>query len=279
MKAYPENTDLSFEVTPVDADGKAYEDECSLKYELTGVDGKNVCSGELGAKPFKIDIRAKFNVISDDKATDIRFLKVGFYRPDGSLISQQKTEYLLQGENPLTVGKNSFVTLEQSKLLTATIPGLEYAEKANDTQWVNALTESYERISRLRFRIGVVNSRMENVGYISEIADRPRAITDADPFDLLHSSFHLDDLSEDEFGRLPEKFRKALAKAQIIESNAVLAPTDTIEERRRKGVILETINEVKMMFSSTTPIKNSVSNKTLSILLPWLDNSIRIRRV
>ena len=80
MKAYPENTDLSFEVTPVDADGKAYEDECSLKYELTGVDGKNVCSGELGAKPFKIDIEARFNVIGDDKATDIRFLKVGFYR-------------------------------------------------------------------------------------------------------------------------------------------------------------------------------------------------------
>lgn len=278
MKAYPENTDLSFEVTPVDADGKAYEGECTLKYELTDVDGKAVCSGELSESPFAIAIGAEFNRVGEERSTDIRFLKVTFLRPDGSLLSQQKLEYLLQGDNPLVVGKNSFVTLEQSKLLFATIPGLEYAEKANETQLVNALAESYERIARLRFRFTAA-MRMENVGYISEVAWRPRAITDDDPLSLTTRRFTLDEVTPETFEQLPEKFRKALAKAQIIESNAVLAPTDTVEERRRKGVILETINEVKMMFSSTTPIKNSVSSKTLSVLLPWLDNSIRVRRV
>ena len=278
MKAYPENTDLSFEVTPVDADGKTYEEDCSLKYELMDVDGKTVCSGELNEKPFAIAIGANFNRVGEERSTDIRFLKVTFYRADGTLLSQQKLEYLLQGENPLVVGKNSFVTLEQSKLLSATIPNLEYIEKANETQLINALTESYERIARLRFRF-TASMRMENVGYISEVAWRPRAITDDDPLSLTTRRFTLDEVTPETFEQLPEKFRKALAKAQILESNAVLAPTDTVEERRRKGVILETINEVKMMFSSTTPIKNSVSSKTLSVLLPWLDNSIRVRRV
>lgn len=278
MKAYPENTDLSFEVTPVDADGKTYEEDCSLKYELMDVDGKTVCSGELNEKPFAIAIGADFNRVGEERSTDIRFLKVTFYRADGTLLSQQKLEYLLQGENPLVVGKNSFVTLEQSKLLSATIPNLEYIEKANETQLINALTESYERIARLRFRF-TASMRMENVGYISEVAWRPRAITDDDPLSLTTRRFTLDEVTPETFEQLPEKFRKALAKAQILESNAVLAPTDTVEERRRKGVILETINEVKMMFSSTTPIKNSVSSKTLSVLLPWLDNSIRVRRV
>ena len=278
MKAYPENTDLSFEVTPVDADGKTYEEDCSLKYELMDVDGKTVCSGELNEKPFAIAIGADFNRVGEERSTDIRFLKVTFYRADSTLLSQQKLEYLLQGENPLVVGKNSFVTLEQSKLLSATIPNLEYIEKANETQLINALTESYERIARLRFRF-TASMRMENVGYISEVAWRPRAITDDDPLSLTTRRFTLDEVTPETFEQLPEKFRKALAKAQILESNAVLAPTDTVEERRRKGVILETINEVKMMFSSTTPIKNSVSSKTLSVLLPWLDNSIRVRRV
>lgn len=278
MKTYPENTDLSFEISPVDAEGNAYEGECTLSYDLTDVDGKIVCSGEVTTTPFAVAISAESNKITNGNATDIRFLKIRFLDADGKLISQQQLEYLLQNENPLTVGENSFVTLEQFKLLAQTIPNLEYLAKATDTQIINALLESYEKIARLRYRLNAT-MRMDNVAYISEVAWRPRAITDDDPLSLTSRRFTLEDLTPEAFATLPERFRKALAKAQVVECNAVLSPTDTIEDRRRKGVILETINEVKMMFSSTTPIKNSVASKTISILYPWLDNSIRIRRV
>ena len=280
MQAFSESQDIKLEVPVVDAEGLPYTEACLVKYILTDSDQEKLTDGELASviNKAEITIPKQFNTVPEGQVKDIRFLTVRFSKIDGAYLSTQKIEYLINNDDPLVVGQNSFVTLEKFKLLASTTAGLTYVSKANDEEIVNALVESYERLSRLRYRLSP-SMRQEHVGYVSEVAWRPRAITDDDPLGLLTRSFRLQDITPESYSQLPEKFRNALAKAQVVECDAVLAPTDTIEERRRKGVILETINEVKMMFSATMPIRQSVSSKTLSILSPYLDRSIRLARV
>ena len=59
----------------------------------------------------------------------------------------------------------------------------------------------------------------------------------------------------------------------------MLASTDSIEERRRRGVILETVHEVKQMFSSVRPANEKLTRNAMLVLAPYLDTTNRVRRV
>ncbi len=280
INTYPEDKDISLEFSVLDAAGESYSGVCVAKYSLFDTNGDPVTSGtvENVETVLNLTIGKEFNQVADGQIKDLRFLRVTFYTPEDELISEQKLTYLLNNDNPLVICGNSFVSFNQFRLIEASTSGLSNFSKATDDEIVVALVEAHDRLCRLRYRLPF-NVRMESIAYVSEVASRPRAITDDDPIGLYGASFSLDDITQEEYAQLPEKFRKALEKAQVLEADNVLAPTDTIEDRRKKGVILETINEVKMMFSNTTPVSYSVSSKVLSLLAPYLDRSVRCRRV
>lgn len=279
MKSYPEETKITIEVPVQTASGESFSEECSFDWTLMDSDSQKLTEGKGTSSEGKavITIDAEFGKVPEGQAKDIRALIVNM-ATETETLATQKIYYALVAKNPLIVGENSFVTLEKFYLIASMTPGLDQVDTANEADLVTSLLESYQRISTHRFRLPYSSIRMENVGYKSEIAWRPRAITDADPLGIYTHSFKITDLTSDEFENLPSDFKDALMKAQVIEANSILAPTDTIEERRRKGVILETIHEVKMMFSSTTPVQTTLAKDALVVLAPYLDNTIRIGR-
>lgn len=281
MDCYPENSQVCLEVEVLDASGKPYEEPCVLIYKILDAEGSELFSGSLEdiEKTATLIVEAQYNACPQGKVKDLRRIDLKFQKPDdNSIISGRTLYYTIRSEQPLTVGENSFVTYDQCLLLASTIPHLDQLANSTEDQLVVALLEAHDRLMRLRYRLPIT-TRMENVGYVSEVAWRPRAITDDDPFGWACYRFTLDEVTPEEFKNLPEKFRNALAKAQVMEANSVLEPTDSIEERRRKGVILETINEVKMMFSSTTPVSSKLTRNAMSVLAPYLDTTVRLRRV
>lgn len=281
MNCYPENTQICIDADVFDAAGEAYSEVCNATYKLTNADGDELFSGSMESVQTKVTIviGADLNEVPKGSVKDLRRLVIRFTKPeDDLLVSEQEIIYFIRSDAPLIVGDNSFVTYENYLLIASATPHLDqFGDKSKD-EIVVALQEAHDRLMRLRFRLPY-KTKQENVGYVSEVAWRPRAITDDDPLDLQSYKFSLEEVTPEGFKMLPEKFRKALAKAQVIEANTVLEPTDSIEERRRKGVILETINEVKMMFSSTTPVNQKICRDALRVLSPYLDTTVRIRRV
>lgn len=281
MDCYPENTSICNDFEVVDTAGNPYKNTCHMDWSLYDSEGNVLSSGSSDEVEWKvhIPIPAELNRLSDNMTKDLRRVVVKFSTlEDGSLISAQESSYFIRSETPLIIGKNSFVTYEGYRLIASMIPHLSNMADATEDQIVIALQEAHDRLMGLRFRLSY-STRQENVGYVSEVAWRPRAITDDDPLETSSYRFKLDEVTEEDFKTLPEKFRKALAKAQVYEADNVMAPTDSIEERRRKGVILETINEVKMMFSGTVPVNQKISREAMRVLAPFLDTTVRIRRV
>lgn len=279
MNTYPEGKDIEIEVQVIDASGEPFMDSCDATWTLTDVDDEILSKGEVKGVTegvCKIKIESKFNTAESGRIKDMRVLYVEF-STENTELQEQTIKYLVAAKTPLVVGANSFVTLEQAQLLAETTPNMTYFKSASEEQIVQSLSASYEKIASYRFRLNT-RAVMENIAFVSEVAWRPRAITDDDPMGLHSYRFKLSEVTPESYKTLPEDFRKALSKAQILEANSQMAPTDSIEQRRRKGVILETINEVKMMFSSTTPVKENICSEAMSILAPWIDRSMRIGR-
>lgn len=279
MNTYPEGKDTEIEVQVIDTSGELFTSSCSAKWILTDVDGEILTQGEVEEVTngfCKILIEGKFNNAESGRIKDMRILHVEF-SAEGADLQDQAIKYLIAAKTPLIVGANSFVTLEQAQLLAETTPNMTMFQNATDEKIIQSLASAYEKISSYRFRLSS-KAVMENIAFVSETAWRPRAITDDDPMGLHSYRFKLSEVTPESYKTLPEDFRKALSKAQVLEANSQLAPTDSIEQRRRKGVILETINEVKMMFSSTTPVKESICSEAMSILSPWIDRSMKIGR-
>ena len=280
MNSYPENEQISFEIQVVDATGKPYEEACKATYGLFDAKGKELFSGNNDnvTSTINIVVVAQHNKLAEKSTKDIRKLVVKFMKSDDSLISAVSTPYFIYSKTPLVVGQNSFVTYEEYLLIASMTPHLDNFEGATKDQVVVALQEARDRLCRLRYRISANQYRQENVGYVSEVAWRPRAITDDDPLGLSLLRFSLDDVTTEEFSTMPEKFRNAVAKAQVIEANAVLAPTDSIEDKRRRGLILETVHEVKQMFSNVRPVNEKITSEAMKVLAPYLDTTMRIGR-
>lgn len=279
MNTYPEGKDIEIEVQVIDASGEPFMDSCDATWTLTDVDDEILSKGEVKGVTegvCKIKIESKFNTAESGRIKDMRVLYVEF-SAENTELQEQTIKYLVAAKTPLVVGANSFVTLEQAQLLAETTPNMTYFKSASEEQIVQSLSASYEKIASYRFRLNT-RAVMENIAFVSEVAWRPRAITDDDPMGLHSYRFKLSEVTPESYKTLPEDFKKALSKAQVLEANSQMAPTDSIEQRRRKGVILETINEVKMMFSSTTPVKENICSEAMSILAPWIDRSMRIGR-
>ena len=282
MICYPEKNDVALTITVLDASGQPYTEACNAEWKVLDSEDEELTAGQAEGVEGSLSlvVEAKFNEVASGNVKDFRRVRVKFTKPDdGALISGQDEIFFIRSEAPLIVGENSFVNYNNYLILTQTTPHLDNCETANEDEAVVALLEAHDRLMRLRYRLPISYFRQENVGYVSEVAWRPRAITDDDPFGWGCYRFTLDEVTPEEFAKLPEKFRKALAKAQVIEANAVLEPTDSIEEKRRKGMILETINEVKQMFSSTMPVNTKLTRESMNVLAPYLDTTVRLRRV
>ena len=277
MTSYPESANIEIEVPILDAQGKPFSESCTAKYALFDVDEKKLFEGQIESATSKVSISipAEHNKVPLGQAKDARSLVVSFVKSDGNTVSESKVFYLLNSKQPLVVGTNSFVTLDKCRLLATTLPKMEHFNKASEDEIIVALTTACSKLQNYRYRM-TTSSRMDNIAYISEFADKPRSVCDC----LVGGgTSNLKGMTPETFVNLPKDFRDALAKAQVIEANAVLAPTDDILERRQKGVILETINEVKMMFANTAPVRSNVSTEALTVLSPWLVRSVLLRRV
>lgn len=223
-----------------------------------------------------IQTSEEVNTLKEETSRDIRIICLKAKTKTGAVFSLEYA-YGLTIADPLTVGVNSFMTYRQAQKLAMDMPKLNNWESMSQSQRISALLEAKQRICRLAFDFGQVRLDMTKQDYVVQAAGKPRCVQVGEIFGVYGGSVKLEDLSVEDFEALPTKFRTALIQAQLAEANDVLE-VDSIAERRRQGLILETIGEVKQMFSSIIPAQMAVSSKAMSYLSRYLASGKKIGR-
>jgi|GEM_PF-1366075 len=223
-----------------------------------------------------IQTSEEVNTLKEETSRDIRIICLKAKTKSGAVFSLEYA-YGLTIADPLTVGVNSFMTYRQAQKMAMDMPKLNNWESMSQSQRISALLEAKQRICRLAFDFGQVQLDMTKQDYVVQAAGKPRCVQVGEIFGVYGGSVKLEDLSVEDFEALPTKFRTALMQAQLAEANDVLE-VDSIAERRRQGLILETIGEVKQMFSSIIPAQMAVSSKAMSYLSRYLASGKKIGR-
>lgn len=203
-----------------------------------------------------ITIDPELNELGEDEATAYRSVELVIKLFDGTY-RQYQDEYMIIGGKELIVGVNSFLTYGGAQKLSYQTPLIDHWNEAEKEERVKALHEAYNRICLLSF-------------YVVEKWDYKHAA-------FPKAAFNLNSISREEYLGLSSKFRKALEMAQLVEADDVLN-VDSIDERRRRGLILETIGESKQMFDSGKALTFPVSSRALRYLGKYLITSKRTGR-
>lgn len=145
----------------------------------------------------------------------------------------------------LTVGSNSFETYENLILKLSQTPGLTQAASASRGQLKAALISAYENIGLLTTDFEVLD-------------------TTTNEYKTSTSDFTSADISS-----LSAKALNALTRAQLIEANALLGG-NPIEDRRRAGMLSDSVGESAIFMRTSKPLELSVYRDTAIALKGYI---------
>jgi hypothetical protein len=200
------------------------------------------------------------NALQAGQTAGIRTVKVTVTTADGGYDFDESYLLKVAPTDALVVLVNSFQTFNQATLTAAEIPGLKGwdGELTTDDLRIAALTEAYRRIIQIGFKIRWPRDVDAQI-YLSTtdwIGDQTRLI----------SPEYWQFISLETFNTFyPEHFRQSLRRAQVAEADELLSG-DPIEERRRMGLLSETIKDSSMMFRSGKPLELGISKRAFTYL-------------
>jgi hypothetical protein len=267
MDIFLAGTPVALTVALQDRNGNALE-AASVEYRIVNQAGDEVLPRAAltsfgGGSEAVIEVPAGLNAVATiDPATvtaamiDSFFVRESrtvelFVTDDvGNTVLLTKT-YTLEPAETLIAGLNSFQSFSQAELVAMDIPQLAGWNTSNEKDKIAALIEARLQICQLRFSL--LNSNV-NFGQ-----DNLALVTPSN------------------FVNLPPRFKLALCRAQVTQADAILGG-DPVDVRRKEGLILESIGEVKQMFRGGKPLDLPVSKRALKYLSPFVSFSQRIGR-
>lgn len=140
---------------------------------------------------------------------------------------------------------------------------------ASHQQRVNALINAHANISRIAFSVSQSPSR--------QASDYAGYGTGSDNVFDMRRRVNLSALNSLSFAELPASFTKALKLAQVVEADAVLGG-DIVGEKRRDGIISETVGESSTFFQSRPLIDLPISRRTYAILKSYINLNFSVSR-
>lgn len=137
--------------------------------------------------------------------------------------------FLIVSSAPLTVMVNSFQTATEAVLTRAEIAQLPAYDVASKAQQRAAMIEAHRRLLRVAYQLPQSYS-MDNINWGSRRVPLTR-------------------INAETFRKLPEGFQRTMRRAQLIEANSLLQ-INSVEQKRRDGIVSETIGEASMFLNS-----------------------------
>jgi hypothetical protein len=262
-----------FTIPTVDDAGNQIE-AVSASWELfdqrgTSIDAGVIADFDPAAGSVTFEIEAVSMGIPAGAGSAGREIVVSLVLADGDEI-ELRDFFLITNPQPLTLMANSFVTYPEAMALRqefATLNGWDLADRARQGA---ALAEAYRRICRMSFRVPGYRTNQSNVGYAAYGTGIEETLFGG-------NRCKVSTLTLAEFDALPEPFRRALGRAQMAEANVLLGG-DPIGEKRRDGIISETIGESSAFFQSKPYLNLPISRQAYEELKRYVFLGIKIRR-
>lgn len=221
-----------------------------------------------GDTSFDLIVSGAINTISDPLVnTQARVIVVN-YGFASSVSILVRHIYLVRRDVVLSFMKNTYISHEAAEVLAASIARLDNWVAASDVEKIMALETAYERIGRLSFEVSnpSVETPLNSIG-VKDILSTPTI-----------SISGINQLTPEEMSALPARFLMALRRAQVVEANAILETGETITNKRRGGLMSETVGESSQMWRPGKPILFSVSRETLEELSGYVKYGAGIKR-
>lgn len=266
MQTYLAGTDVTVLIPFKDLNGAAVV-PTGLSYRISGQGGDVLLADTVLPLPsgneVSIDIDGSINEIVD--LMDARVVTLSMTTDVGTIAVEHV--YLLAKPARLAVMVNSFQTMAQAHLEAAQMPNLIGWNGATDLERATAMIEAFRRLTRLGYRI----RRPEDLDAQNVITDFvDTKVIEPRLWPLIDEGRWLSNLYTDEF-------RRALRCAQVAEANEILRG-DRVNEKRRAGLLSETIGESSMMFRVGKPLDLGLSAAALQYVTGFVQMRMTLTR-
>lgn len=267
MNVYLAGTSVALTIPLVDASGAALV-PTGISYTIKDGEGGEIVSSTSitvtnGMTEAAITVDGPNNALTPGNTAEARILELLVVTASGTVKFEEN--WIVKETSLLLVPKSSFQSWAQTQVELLQMPGFtDFAGAARADQEA-ALVEAYVRLSRFTYEIlegydtfGQINWPGETSAYTIRPVD-------------------WQDMDEDQFSAYPAAFKQAIRRAQIAEANEVLQ-TGTPGDKRRIGLLSESIGESSMMFRTGKPAELGASSAALRYISHYVRRGASIGR-
>lgn len=240
-------------------------------WELFDERGTSITSGTVagyagGAVTF--DVAAEHLTLADGETSSGRELVVTLDTAEGDI--EIRDYFIVVSRNPLAIAQNSFVTYPEALRFRAEFGSLNGWDANARDRHMSALAEAYRRLCRMSFKVPGANMDGTNV-------NKANYGTGTDSGWAWGSRVRVSTLDQAGFEALPPKFQHAIKRAQLAEADVILGG-DPIGDRRKAGMISETIGESSGFFQSRPYLNLPISRQAYEEVKRYVYLSIGVLR-
>lgn len=234
-----------------------------------------VDSFAAGDASVTLTIAANLNEVASGNTREIRTVDLYCTLEGGTTVLTRS--YAVEVTDPLQVGINSFQSFPQAQLTALDIPNIAAFSAASDQEKIQALMDAREHIVQLNFNLlnSNVNFGQDQLAYVPEGQFQSSYVARNSLF-IFNGNLGI--LNATQYAQLPERFKRALRQAQIVEANAILGGDQT-DAMRTAGIVEDKIGESSQKFRDRgVPLRLPVCRRALGYLSYFVTFSKRIGR-
>lgn len=279
LDIYLADTEVTLTIDLVDAAGNGLSVN-AIQYTVLDMNGQalvaqtSLAGFTSGDSQAVVVIPMLSNQLTAPNTREVRTVELRCATDTGT-IGLSKT-YAIETTDPLKVPETSFQTFPMAQLTAFDLPNIAAFHAASERDQIAALMEARSHIVQLNFNLlnSNANFGQDSLNYVPEGSFQSSHVARNSVF-VLNGS--LDLLDETQFNQLPERFKKALRQAQVLEANAILGgePDDA---KRSIGIIEERIGESTIKFGQGAKLTLPVCRRALGYLSYYVSFAKRIGR-
>jgi hypothetical protein len=279
LDIYLADTEVTLTIDLIDAAGNELSVN-SVQYSVLDMNGEalvpqaSLATFTSGDSQAVVVITDSINALTSPNTREIRTVELRCETDTGT-IGISKT-YAIETTDPLAIPDTSFQTFPMAQLTALDIPNIAAFNAASESEQIAALMDAREHIVQLNFNMlnSNVNFGQDSLHYVPEGSFQSAYVARNSLF-LFNGNLNL--LNETQFNQLPEKFKRALRQAQVVEANAILGgePDDA---KRSLGIVEEKIGESTIKFGQGAKLSLPVCKRALGYLSYYVSFAKRIGR-
>jgi hypothetical protein len=280
LDVYLSGTEVVLTIDLIDGAGNPLSVN-AVDYRVVNQDGvelvaRQALSGFIaGDTSATVTVGASMNGVATGNTREIRTVDLYCVQDAGTVVLTQS--YAVELTDPLVVGVNSFQSFPQAQLTALDIPNIDAFNNAPDQMKIQALMDAREHIVQLNFNLlnSNVNFGQDQLQYVPEGQYQSSYVARNSLF-IFNGNLAI--LNASQYANLPERFKRALRQAQLVEANALLGGEQT-DAMRSSGIVEDRIGESSQKFRDKgVPLRLPVCRRALGYLSYYVTFAKRIGR-